>query len=142
MTAEEKKNLVRRVFADVISGGKLDVADELIAPNYVNHSFPGLTGPEGLKQVAGIFRAGFPDLSVVPEEVMVEGDIVSTRGTARGTHSGEFQGIPPTGKQIAFSYIDIWRIENGKLAENWVEMDRLGMLQQLGVVPTPEQAEN
>jgi predicted ester cyclase len=140
MTAEEKKNLVRRVFAEVISQGKLDVADQLIAPGYVNHTFPELTGSAGFKQVATIFRTAFPDISVVPEQILAEGDIITTRGTARGTHNGDFQGIPPTGKPVSFSYIDIWRVEDGKLVENWVEMDRLGMLQQLGVIPAPEQA--
>src|SRR5947208_16165763 len=99
MTVEEKKNLVRRVFGEVINQGKMEVANEVIGSSYVNHDLPAPTpGPEGFKQVIGFFRAGFPDLSIELHDVLADGDIISTRGTAHGTHTGEFQGIPPTGK--------------------------------------------
>jgi predicted ester cyclase len=74
-------------------------------------------------------------MHVTLEDEIAEGDKVITRGYFSGTHQGEFQGIPPTGKQIKVSYIDIWRVENGKLVENWIQMDMVGLLQQLGVIP-------
>ena len=69
-----------------------------------------------------------------------EGDKVVTRGTFTGTHQGEFNGIPATGKKVKVSYCDIWRVENGKCVENWVQMDMVGLMQQLGVIPAPEAA--
>lgn len=82
-----------------------------------------------------MFLAGFPDLRVVIEDEIAEGDRVVTRGQMQGTHQGDFLGIPATGKRIDIAYIDIWRLENGKAVENWVQMDMLGMMQQLGVAP-------
>ena len=137
MSTETNKAVVRRVFEEGINQGNLAVYDEIIAPNYVNHNFPTpATGAEGFKQVVGLFVAGFPDLRVTLEEVLAEGDEVATRGYFSGTHRGEFNGIPATGKKVQVSYSDIWRLENGRLVENWVQMDMMGMLQQLGVVPT------
>jgi predicted ester cyclase len=140
MAAEENKKLVLRVFSEVFNKKQLNAADEILAPNYVNYGFPGVEpGPEGFKQIAGMFIAGFPDINITQDEVIAEGDRVVTRGTCRGTNTGEFMGMPPTGKEVNFSYIDVWRVENGKLAENWVEMDRMTMMQQLGLVPSQEQ---
>lgn len=139
MAAMDNESLVRRIFTEVISQGKLEVADELIGSTYVNHNFPGVPpGPEGFKQVIGMFRAGFPDMVVVVEDAIGNGDTIATRGRLTGTNTGEFMGMSPTGRSVNFGYIDIWRSEDGKLVENWVQMDRLGMMQQLGVVPAPE----
>ncbi|HKY54458.1 MAG TPA: ester cyclase [Anaerolineales bacterium] len=138
MSTEENKNLVRRIFEEGLNQNKPLVFDELIAPSYVNHDFPAPSpGLEGFKMVIGVFRAAFPDMHVTLEEELAEGDKVITRGYFTGTHKGDFQGIPPTGKQIKVKYIDVWRVENGKLVENWVQMDQLGLMQQLGVIPTP-----
>ena len=87
-----------------------------------------------------MFRAAFPDLHVTLEDVFGEGDKVATRGYFTGTHQGEFNGIPATGKQVKVSYIDLWRLENGKAVDNWVQMDMIGLMQQLGVIPAPEGA--
>jgi predicted ester cyclase len=76
-------------------------------------------------------------MRVTLEEELAEDDKVTTRGYFTGTHKGDFQGIPPTGKQIKVKYIDVWRITNGKMVENWVQMDQLGLMQQLGVIPMP-----
>jgi steroid delta-isomerase-like uncharacterized protein len=139
MSAEQNKATVRRIFEEIVNQGNLAVADELLTSDYVNYSFPApAAGPEGLKQVIGMFRTAFPDIVVKLEDVIADGDRVSTRGRFEGTHRGDFMGIPATGKKVSVSYIDIWRMENGKGRENWVQMDLLGMMQQLGVVPTPE----
>ena len=138
MSTEQNKTLVRRIFEEGINQNKQDVFDELIAPSYVNHDIPAPTpGLDGFKMVIGMFLAAFPDMRVTIEEELAEGNKVITRGYFTGTHKGDFQAIPPTGKQIKVRYIDIWLVENGKLVENWVRLDELGMLQQLGVVPTP-----
>lgn len=84
-----------------------------------------------------MFKAGFPDLHATVETAIAEGDQVATRGYITGTHKGPFMNIPPTSKSIKVTYTDIWRIENGKAVENWVQMDMLGLMQQLGVIPTP-----
>jgi predicted ester cyclase len=137
--AAESEHLVRRFFDEVINGKNLDTADEFISPTYVNYGFPGVPpGPEGLKGVLGMFFTAFPDMKVNVDEVIADGDRITTRGRMTGTHNGEFQGIPATGRSIDIGYIDIWRAEDGMLVENWVEMDRLGMMQQLGVVPGQE----
>jgi steroid delta-isomerase-like uncharacterized protein len=141
MTAEENKTRLRRVFEEGINQGRRDVIDELIAPDYVNHDLPApAPGAEGFKQVIGLFWAAFPDLRVAVEEVIAEGDTVASRGTMTGTHRGEFMGIPATGRRVAVRYSDVWRVANGRFVENWVRLDMLGMMQQLGVVPASGQA--
>jgi predicted ester cyclase len=135
---EQNKSLVRRIFEEGINQNKPGVFEELIAPSYVNHDIqapaPGL---EGFRMVIGMFLAAFPDMQVTIEEELAEGNKVMTRGYFTGTHRGDFQGVPPTGKQIKVKYMDIWLVENGKLVENWVRLDELGMMQQLGLIPAP-----
>ncbi len=141
MSTEENKTIIHRLFEEAVNRGNLGVVDESIAPNYVNHNLPAPTpGPEGFKLIITMFRTAFPDLEATVEDVIAEGNQVARRGTWRGTHRGEFNGIPATGKQVTVSYIDIWHAENGKLVENWVQMDMIGLMQQLGVIPTPGQA--
>lgn len=141
MSTEGNKAAVRRVFEEGINRGETAAIDELIGPAYVNHNLPApAPGAEGFKQVIQMFRAAFPDLRATPEDVLAEGNQVATRGTFRGTHLGDFMGVAATGKQVAVAYIDIWRVENGKLVENWVQMDMLGLMQQLGAIPAPAQA--
>ena len=135
---EQNKSLVRRIFEEGINQNKQGVFDELIALSYVNHDIPApAPGLQGFKMVIGMFLAAFPDMRVTLEEELAEGNKVITRGYFTGTHQGDFQGIPPTGKQIKVKYIDIWLVENGKLVENWVRLDELGLMQQLSVIPTP-----
>jgi steroid delta-isomerase-like uncharacterized protein len=142
-TTEENKALYRRWFEEVVSGGNLALADELLAPDYVMH-FPGSPAPvdrEGHKQLVMMFRTGFPDWNETVEDVIAEGEKVVIRVIGRGTHEGEFQGIPPTGNQVSASGVGIGRIEDGRIAETWAEYDAMGMMQQLGVIPTPRQSE-
>ena len=141
MPAEENKAIVQRA-VEAFNQGDSDAVDELFAADYVDHdpSRAGLPpGPEGVKQAWGAFRAAFPDLQGTIEDMIAEGDKVVVRGAVRGTHRGELMGIPATGKQVTVTLIDINRIEGGKLAERWAETDMLDMMQQLGVIPPPEQ---
>ncbi len=141
MSADENKAVIRRGFEEGMNQRKLQVFDETLAPTYVNHDLPTPSpGADGFKQVISMFLTGFPDLQVTLEDALAEGDKVATRGVLRGTHHGDFMGIPATGKPVPVQYIDIWRVEHGQAVENWVQMDMLGMLQQLGVMPAPGQA--
>ncbi len=140
MSTEQNKALVRRGFEEGINQGKLDYFDQVLAPTYVNHNMPAPgPGPEAFKQVLAMFLKAFPDMHITVEDVITEGDKVATRGTWRGTHKGDFMGIPATGKSVSVTYSDIWRFENGQAVENWVQMDMLGLMQQLGVAPAPGQ---
>jgi len=138
MSVEENKAIARR-FWDLYNEGKIEEILPLFAPDAVIH-FPGAPGPlntDAFKQVGEMFRAGFPDLYVTVEDSIAEGDRVVERTTATGTHTGVFQGIPPTGKKVQVTGITINRIVDGKIVERWNEFDALGMMQQLGVIPTP-----
>ena len=138
MTVEENKALVRRI-AEAWDKGNLAVADKLLAPNFVAHNLPARVAGdrEGFKQAISMTRAAFPDFRLTVEDMVAEGDKVAYRMTWRGTHKGEYMGIAPTGKQVTVSGILIFRIEGSKIVEQWAEVDSMGMMQQLGVVPPP-----
>jgi len=134
--AAQNKALVRRFFDEVLNQQQMAVLDQIIAPDF-RTTFPATpAGREGFKQALAVFFRAFPDTHNHVEDMIAEGDRVVVRGHLTATHQGEFMGIPPTGKQVQMQYIDIWVVENGKITNNWVQMDFLGMLQQLGVVPT------
>jgi steroid delta-isomerase-like uncharacterized protein len=138
MPAEQNKALVRRIFTEVLNNNKRATAGEILSPGYVNHDMPSPgPGPEGFLAIVDGFRSAFPDLHMVTEALVAEGETVATRGTFTGTHKGDFMGIPATGKKVAVPYIDLWRFEDGKAVENWVRLDSLSLMQQLGVVPKP-----
>jgi len=140
--SEENKALVRREEEDLFSGGNLDAADEIYAADYVGHdpSNPeDVRGLEAAKQAASDYRQAFPDLRVSVEDLIAEGDRVAARLRFRGTHLGELNGIAPTGRRVDCTGIVISRIEEGKIAEDWANFDDLGMMQQLRVIPEPEQ---
>ena len=144
MLTETNKTVSRRFFDEVFGKGKLNVLDEIIAKDNVNSgpgSLPGLpTGPEGAKQLITIYRNAFPDVHFTIDEQIAEGDKVVTRWTALGTHQGELAGIPATGKSSTVTGIAVDRLVNGKITESWGIFDEFGMMQQLGVIPTPELA--
>ena len=141
MSSEANKVLVRRFFEELWNQGNLGVADELLAPEHLHH-FPGedIHGPDGVKQLVSGIRSAFPDFHMSTDDVIAEADQVVMRFTIRGTHQGEGMGFPPTGKRVVYTGIDIFRISGGKIVERWGEVDMLGLLQQLGVVPAPGQA--
>jgi steroid delta-isomerase-like uncharacterized protein len=135
---DENKLIARRVIEEIFGAGRIELADELVTMDCVAHD-PALPepvrGPEGLKQAATGYRAGFPDLRMKVEDQCAEGKLVCTRWTATGTHSGEFWGTAPTGKQATVTGITVDRIEDGRIAESWTNWDALGLMQQLGMVP-------
>lgn len=138
MSAQENKAIVRHYTEELFNKGNLAAAEEIFAPNWVSHDLAkqGLPpGPEGMKQYISMLRLAFPDLDNHIEDQIAEGDKVVSRNTARGTHKGNFMGIAPTNKQMTTTAIVIDRFANGKIVETWVNIDMLGALQQLGVVP-------
>ncbi len=139
MSLEENKAIELRFFEEVVNKGNLAVIDEIVAADFVQPDAPpGITTDrEGMKQFFTMAHSGFPDFHSTLEDMFAEGDKVVQRFTARGTHRGEWMGIPPTGKQIAVQGIAIHRIAEGKIVEGWTSMDMLGALQQLGVVQPP-----
>jgi len=143
MTAEDNAATFRRWFEEGCSRGNVDLADELYAPDYVTHSVGPDLPPtlEGLKMFIRALREGLPDLNCPVEELVAEGDRVAGRITLRGTHTGTLFGIPATGKGVEAGVMVIARFdEAGKWVEDWANWDQLGMLQQLGVIPTPAAA--
>jgi steroid delta-isomerase-like uncharacterized protein len=141
MSTEEHKALVRRFDEEVWNGRNLSRVDELFADN---HIFRAAGSPpldrEGHRQMIAHFQDAFPDGRNTSEELLAEGDKVVQRWTFRGTHQGAFQGIPPTGRPVTLTGISIWRVDGGTIVESWHELDTLGLMQQLGVIPTPGQA--
>jgi steroid delta-isomerase-like uncharacterized protein len=137
--SEQNKTIARQVFEDIQSQRNIALIDKIVAGDYVGYTPPAVIhGPEGAKRFEAMLHEAFPDYRVTVEDQVAEGDKVATRWTARGTHKGQFQGMPPTGKQITMSGMTIFRIANGKLVEGWNNPDLLGLLQQLGLVPVPE----
>lgn len=135
----ENKLILQRYFDEAWNKGNLTMLDEIVSPDYINHNpaIPGLPpGPAGLKPILAGFRAAFPDIHFTVEEQIAEGDTVVTRWTMCGTHQGEFMGIPATHKQVKVTGIQIERLVAGKIVEHWRQSDDLGLLQQLGVVPS------
>ena len=140
MSTEENKALDRRFAEEVWNRGNLAVVDELMSADFDGHDPTMPAGREGFKQFVLMYRSAFPDIHITIEDQIAEGDKVVSRWTARGTHQGELMGIPPTGKQATVTGINIERFANGKFIEEWSNFDALGLLQQLGVVPIPGQA--
>src|SRR5260221_2779978 len=142
MSIEENKAAERRFYEEVWHKHHLGYVDELVAPEVVEHNpaVPGQgPGLEGFRQMIAMALSAFPDVQITIEDLVAEGDKVVVRWMGRGTHRGEFMGIPPTNKQVTPAGIDIWRYEGGKRVESWRQWDLLGLMQQLGVVPTPGQ---
>ena len=137
MSTEENKALIRRFYEEVFNQRNLAALDDFYAPDHIDHTLPpGLpVGPEGTKQAITTMLEGFPDLRISIENMIADQDKVVIRFTTHGTQQGMLGAIPPTGKQVAVSTIEITRIVDGKIVEDWGLDDRLGMLQQLGLVP-------
>lgn len=138
--SEANKAIARRLYDELASQGNLSMADELVTEDFVDHNSPGsdiAPGREGFKQVFAVFRSAFPDMRISVEDQVAESDKVVSRATVSGTHQGDYMGIPATGKSFSIGIVDIFRFEGGKIAERWGEGDTLGMMTQLGVVPSP-----
>ena len=141
MSSEANKALVRR-FVEAFNAGDLDGVAAVFAPNAVVHNSgaPDPLNLEGFRQLAAVFLAAFPGGQHSIDDMIAEGDKVVTRITYRGAHTGDLMGIPPTGKHVAVSAMTIDQIANGKIVETWRLFDQMGMMQQIGVIPTPEEA--
>ena len=143
MSAEENKAVIRR-WIEAYNERDLEAEADVLAPGLVVHvsATPGpLEGLEAWRQFSGSFAEAFPDLRLTVQDIAAEGDTVAARVAFRGTHRGEFQGIPPTGKEVAFSSMEFNRLVGGKVEEHWVEVNLFGLMQQLGVIPKPEHSE-
>ena len=140
-TAIEVSNMqvVRRFFEVGPSKGDLEAADSLLAPEFSLHTPLPTPGPgiPAMNNVITTCRAAFHGLQVTIDDMMAEGDKVTCRFNARGVHNGEFMGLPPTGKKIAMTGIEIFRLRDGKIAELWGEANLMGLMQQLGILPGP-----
>jgi steroid delta-isomerase-like uncharacterized protein len=132
------KQLVDEFVQALFTRGELDAVDRYLAPQYVDHDPPvpdAPSGREALRRAAAMFRAAFPDWHSDLEQLVAEGDVVVERFTARGTHRGEFLGVPPTGGPVELAGINIFRIEDDLIVERWGRLDELGPLRRLGLVP-------
>jgi predicted ester cyclase len=144
VTLEQNKTLARRELQELWSEGNLAVADEIFAPNFVSHQHSrpdaqDVHGIEAYKDFVRQVHEAFPDLHYVLEDQIAEADKVMSRNVASGTHKGPLMDIEPTNKRAQWAGISIDRIEQGKIVENWVSWDMMGMLQQLGLVSLPSQ---
>jgi steroid delta-isomerase-like uncharacterized protein len=137
MLSPENKTVISSFVEEVINHGQFQRADDLVAVDFLElDPLPGQQqGREGLKQVIGAFRTGFPDIHWVIEEMIAEGEKVFSRFTWHGTHRGEFFGLPATGKQIKVKGMVVDRVVAGKMVESRILMDGLSMMRQLGVIP-------
>ncbi len=137
MSVEENKAMYRRLIDEVFTQGKYAVIDEVVSPDFVEHApLPvQATGREAPKQFAAMILSAFPNISFTVEQVVGEGDDVFARIGAKGTNTGSFMGMPPTGKQVTIEFMDLCRFSGGKVVEHWGVADNLGMMQQLGVIP-------
>ncbi len=138
MSAEETKAIVERFWDEIWNKKNLKIVDELLLDNVVIHNFGAVVeGREAWRQSFTPFFTAFPDLKLTVELTIIEGDRMAVRWAATGTHTGDFRGIAPTGKQINIAGVAIYRVAEGKIVEGWSQPDTLGLLQQIGAIPTP-----
>ena len=142
MAAEENKALVRRYLEEAWSKGNTRIINDILAPNYTlrilqhssAHEDSVAHGPQVVKQTIDVYHHAFSDMQMTPQLIIAEGDRVAVEWTAHGEHTGNFRGIPPSGKQLSYAGITIFRVEDGKIVEEIYLADRLGLWQQLGIV--------
>ncbi len=137
MPMNQTESLISRLFAEAFNQGHLAIVDELLSPDYCTHTaFGGASlDPRGLKWLIAMFRTAFPDLHCNVEDEIREGNRFAAHWTMHGTHRGLFMGNPPTGRQVEVQGMIFGRIENGRIVEDWILIDQIGILQQLGLVP-------
>jgi steroid delta-isomerase-like uncharacterized protein len=143
VSEEDNKAVIRR-WIEAYNNRDMQAEADVLDPGFVAHvpAAPGpLEGLEAWRKFTAPFVEAFPDLRLTVEDILSEGDKVAARVVFHGTHRGEFQGIAPTGKEVAFSSIEVNRVVGGKVEEHWVELDLLGLMQQLGAIPEPEHSE-
>jgi steroid delta-isomerase-like uncharacterized protein len=140
MSIEQNKTTLRQ-FYEAVDRQDISALDRFVSPEYIDHNpppMPGMAaGLDGLKQAFGAFLGAFPDSSHTIEDLLADGDKVVARVVGRGTHRAPFMGAPPSGRLVTMEGIAIYRFEGGKIVEKWGQQDRLGIMQQLGVLPLP-----
>lgn len=136
MSSKTNKLIARRVESEIESQGNLALLDELCTPDFVLN-FPGFSAlnGEGYKQLLRAFHAGFSDLRITVEAQVAEGELVANRLRITGTHDGNFQGIPATGRPVDIVAMNMMQLVDGRLSEMWGQPDLMGLMQQLGVIP-------
>ena len=137
MSAEDNKAAVQHMAEEAFNKGNLEVLDELVAQDVVDHDpAPGQPpGREGMKQFVTELRTAFPDLQLAIENVVAEGEYVAFNYTINGTHQGEFMGVEATGNQVSVKAMEMVRIAGGQMVDRWGNTDQLGLLDQLGALP-------
>ena len=137
MSTEASKAVLRDLIERIINRRELAAADELFAADVVDHSPPpGVpAGLEGVRQTFALMQRAYPDWQTTIEDLIAEGDRAVARVTHRGTHAGDFFGIPPTGRRVQWTATHVVRVADGKVTEHWATEDNLGLLQQLGAIP-------
>jgi len=141
---EQNKALAKRAFEELLSKGRFELAEQLYAKDFVNHGIRRDIGFDEDQAALKGWHEAFPDLAIVPEKLIAEGDMVTIYWIARGTNTGAGNGLPATGKKVEQAGITIWRIVNGKIKEEWSAFDQLSLMQQLGLLsgqPKTEAAE-
>ena len=138
---EQNKEIVRRYAEEEDKGNLLKIIDELVAPDVIYHYPNNVTtkGLEAVKESSPQFHKAFPDLKHTIEFQAAEGEYVTTRYTWQGTHKGTYWGVEPTGIELTFTFIDVCRVQDGKIVEAWIEADFLGVMQQLGMELKPKE---
>jgi len=138
---EQNKALAKRAFEELLSKGRFELAEQLYAKDFVNHGIHrNASLAEDQAALKGWHQA-FPDISIVPEKLIAESDLVAIYWIARGTNTGTGNGLPATGKKGELAGITIWRIVDGKIKEEWSAFDQLSMMQQLGLLPSEKPTE-
>ena len=138
MSAEENKAIVRRFYAEVLNGKNMDVIDELVDPGFIDHAAPPHPGTDVqfLQQFwPHVWRGAFPDWFIDVQDLVAEDDKVVGRYVAGGTHQGDFMGFPASGKKISVTGMNEFRLANGKIVEEYGNMDMMALMQQLGAIP-------
>jgi steroid delta-isomerase-like uncharacterized protein len=136
---EQNKAIAKRAFEEILSGGRFELAEQLYAKDFVNHALHKIVGLEEDQAALKGWHEAFPDMSIVPEKLIAEGDLVTIYWIARGTNTGTGNGLPATGRKAELAGITIWRIVDGQIKEEWSAFDQLSMMQQLGLLPANKQ---
>ena len=131
-TATRNKAVVERLVRDIVNGGQVELLDEVLADNFTAHGVgPGPAGPDGMRRLIATWRTAFPDWQDHIEEIVAEGDLVVIKIAAQGTHSGPLLGIEPTGEAVEWGMIEMVRVADGKITEQWGYSDFSDVVRRL-----------
>lgn len=136
----DNKTIISRYFEEFARSKDVGMIDEMLADDYITHTpLPGLgSDGEATKQMLAMYASALPDFEVTLEAILAEGDLASARWTVRATHQGELMGVEPTGNRVEITGHTVIRIRDGKITEEWNIADVMGLMQQIGAIPTPE----